>query len=190
MNLCIVPEDHRDDQYIVKPLFEKLLRESDKVPGGKPQVRLYQRTAGIDQIQSKLSDVALRYGHYDAIVVAVDRDCEESRRQSVEEWIDRSDLREVRALTIPCIAVQEVEIWLLGLYDDRLDPYWKDVRSECSLKEFFFHDFLASYGDERAPGGGRKRLMKQGLEEASLSSLLQKCEELQECLDRIEALFE
>lgn len=186
MKIYVVPEDHRLDQHIIGPLFERLLDESD-IPGNH-EVRFEHDTGSFSEIQGVLEDACLKYGHSHVIVVVPDRDCVKNRKETVEKWFEDEDLQELDPQATVCVAIEEVEVWLLALYDDELEPNWTEIRGECDPKEPYFEPFLGEYGDARAVGGGRKRLMKEGLKKTSFSALLQKCEELQQLQERLEAI--
>jgi hypothetical protein len=113
-----------------------------------------------------------------------DRTAEFQRMEREFNTIARASNRSIRLLC--CAAVPEVEAWLLAGHPDKLKIKgwaWNVIRREPSLKEVYFHPFLAQYGSENATDGGRKSLMLDGL--ANYEGIKQRCPELQGLEDRI-----
>jgi hypothetical protein len=82
--------------------------------------------------------------------------------------------------------VQELEAWLLAGHIEKIRSNgwnWSNIRDEVSMKEIYFRPFLDQHGDPAVPGGGRKRLMEEGL--ANYAGIKQRCPELQELENRV-----
>ncbi len=80
-----------------------------------------------------------------------------------------------------------MEAWLLAGHLNKLDKPWSEIRADPSVKEFFFSDFLSSYGDPKAAGGGREGLMLETLE--NYGGLLDRSLELKDLQTRIQNLL-
>ncbi len=86
-----------------------------------------------------------------------------------------------------CAAQPEVEAWLLAGHRDKLLLPWPEVRQHARLKENIFEPFLKEFGDNRSPGGGRERLIRETL--SNYRGLLSVCPELAELEDRLRAFL-
>ena len=80
-----------------------------------------------------------------------------------------------------------MEAWLLAGHLNKLDKPWPEILADPSVKEIFFADFLSSYGDTKAAGGGRERLMLETLE--NYRGLLDRSPELKDLQTRIQNLL-
>jgi hypothetical protein len=76
---------------------------------------------------------------------------------------------------IACLAVEEVEVWLLAVHRENLNAGWLEVRAECDPKERFAEPLLNMLGRD-SPGRGRKGAMR-GLG-AKWKGLLELCPEI------------
>ena len=87
MNVFIIPEDFRNDQYILKPLFTRLFRRigvsstnvlvcQDPLLGGVTEALKSERLAAI---------VERRRGWADVFILCVDRDGVAGRRQRLDQ---------------------------------------------------------------------------------------------------------
>ncbi len=115
----------------------------------------------------------------DLFLLVVDRDC--NRERNVERAADRE--REHPTKLITCVAIQEIEVWLLALHRDRIGDGWTDVRNECDPKERWAEPLLEELGTGR-PGRGRKKAMEAlG---GQIRSLLGVCDELSVLRDRLD----
>ena len=85
MKVLIIPEDFRKDQYILKPLFQRLFKELGR---GSARVTVCQNPllGGIDAAlnSERLADILNLYKMVDIFVLCVDRDGVEGRRQRLD----------------------------------------------------------------------------------------------------------
>ena len=169
MNIFIIPEDFRKDQYILKPLFFRLFR---RLGTRSVRVRVCQDPllGGIDEALKleRLREIIERYPMVDIFVLCVDRDGIVQRRQrldQIEEEFGSPFLAEN--------AWEELETWVLAGLDLPSNWRWGDVRAEVEVKERYFEPLVAQRGLSDSPGGGRKVLD----EEASrrIDTIRQKC---------------
>ena len=111
----------------------------------------------------------------------VDRDC---NRLGAEEKVAVRE-REHGGRLVGCVAIEELEVWMLGLYDQKQLPApWKEIRSHCDPKEQYAEPFLARAGWSTYVGRGRKRAMDE-LGRGTLRRLLARCEELRTLRGRL-----
>lgn len=87
MKLLIIPEDFRKDQYMLKPIFDRLLRN---MGDSSPRVRVCQDPllGGVGEaLKSERIEEILdaNAGMYDAFVLCVDRDGQVGRRQRLDQ---------------------------------------------------------------------------------------------------------
>ena len=174
MNVLIIPEDFRNDQYILKPLFSRLMRTL-----GRPSVHILVCTdpllGGVGEAlkSERIAEVVEKYrGRVDIFILCVDRDGETGRRQRLDQieqefGISNTFLAEN--------AWEEVETWALAGLNLPNGWQWATVRADVHVKERFFEPFADWRGLSDSPGGGRKVLG----EEAShhISAIRQKCPE-------------
>ena len=174
MNILIIPEDFRKDQYILKPLFSRLFRFI-----GKPRVTVDvcrdPLLGGVGEAlkRERIAEVVSKHGGMtDIFILCIDRDGDTNRRQSLNH-IER-EFGNTR-IFLAENAWEEIETWVLaGL---RLPSGWRwtDIRAAIQVKETYFEPLVDQRNLSDAPGGGRKPLG----EEASrrIGAIRQKCRE-------------
>ena len=174
MNILIIPEDFRNDQYILKPLFSRLFRSI-----GKPRVRVEicrdPLLGGFGEAlkSERIEEIVRKHeGMTDIFILCVDRDGEEGRRQRLDQI--EGEFGDTRVFLAEN-AWEEIETWVLAGLDLPKDWNWRTVRSEVQVKEIYFEPLVTQRDLLDAPGGGRKPLG----EEASrrIDAIRQKCPE-------------
>jgi hypothetical protein len=91
-------------------------------------------------------------------LILVDRDCDQNR-------IHRITARESEAQSrgkclFGCLAIEEVEMWALAIYQNELPAPWQEMRQECHPKEAYFIPLVERLGLQNDVGRGRKQIMK------------------------------
>ena len=174
MNVLIIPEDFRKDQYILEPLFSRLMRTyhrtsahilicRDPLLGG---VREALKSERIAEILEKYE------GMIDIFILCVDRDGIVGRRQRLDQ------LETEFGNGLPFLAVnawEELETWVLAGLDLPSDWSWADVRSEVHVKETYFEPLATQQGLSDSADGGRKVLGEQA--SRRINAIRQKCPE-------------
>jgi|CXWK01.1.fsa_nt_gi hypothetical protein len=164
MNVLIIPEDFRNDQYVLKPLITAMLQKL-----GKEQVQVRVCTdpllRGISQALrwENIAQILSRYrGMVDLFLLCVDRDGESGRRERLNalERQATAVLSETR-LFLAENAWQELEVWVLAGHDLPTDWVWREVRQEVHPKEVYFLPFAQQRGLLSEPGEGRKTLANE-----------------------------
>ena len=172
MRVLIIPEDFRKDQYILRPLFRRLLRDI-----GASQIRVEVCTdhlmGGVGEAlkSERLMEIVEQHrGMTDVFILCVDRDGQAGRRQRLDQIEG-----EFGSNFLAQNAWEEIETWALAGLDLPGDWRWQDVRAEVDVKETYFEPFAARRGLSDSPGGGREILG----EEASrrINAIRQKCPE-------------
>lgn len=185
MNVLVIPEDFMNDQYILKPVFARLLQ---RIGVSSPRVSVCQnpRLGGIGEAlkSERINEIVTKYrGMMDVLILCVDRDGEVTRRQRLDQ-IEAEF--EARCVFLAENAWEEIETWVLAGLDLPNDWRWADVRSEVHVKETYFEPIAAQRGLSDSPGGGRRALG----EEASrrIGAIRLKCpEDFDALAQRLEA---
>ena len=178
MNVLIIPEDFRKDQFILKPLFDRLFRRlgapnayveicRDPLLGGVGEALKSERIAEIVRDNRGMTDI---------IILCVDRDGVVGRRQrldDIEAEIQAQFGDRVRFLAEN--AWEELETWVLAGLNLPGEWRWADVRAEVHVKEQYFEPLAVQRGVANSPDGGRKALAEES--SRRINSIRQKCPE-------------
>lgn len=173
MRVLIIPEDFRKDQYILKPLFERLFVEF-QWPNTKVVVCRDPLLRGVTEAlkANRLAEIMESYPMVDIFVLCVDRDGIATRRNRLDEL-------EKTFGTSRCVlavnAWEELETWVLAGLDLPKDWVWAVIRRDISVKEHYFEPLARQRGVADGPGGGRKALGDEAARR--LSAIRQKCRE-------------
>ena len=172
MNILVIPEDFRKDQYILKPLVSRLFRHLG-VPNPRVEVCQDPLLGGIGEAlkTDKLTEIVNgQRGMADIFILCVDRDGSTGRRQRLNELETLFG-----AAFFAENAWEEIETWVLAGLDLPGDWRWADVRAEVQVKERYFDPLAAQRGLADSRGGGRQAL---GLEASRrIRAIRQKCPE-------------
>jgi hypothetical protein len=161
MNVLIIPEDFRNDQYILKPIITEMLKAA-----GSPRARIEVcRRPLLEGISQSLNWENVReileiyVGMVDLFLLCIDRDGQPGRRASLDRVEEQATgiLREGKRL-LGENAWQEIKVWVLAGHDLPGDWVWREIREEVHPKEVYFEPFAKQRGVHQTPGGGRKML--------------------------------
>lgn len=185
MNVLIIPEDFRNDQYILGPLVTAMFAGLD-FPRTKVLVCQEPRLRGVAEAMNRerLGDVLDRYPMVDLFMLCVDRDGETSRDDAlrgIEAWA-AAKLGHRRRL-LGCCAQEEVEVWLLAGLDLPPAWRWRDIRGSRNPKEEYFEKLAKMCSVADGPGGGRRALGARAAR--NYRRVAQLCPELAELADRL-----
>ena len=186
MRVLVIPEDFRNDQYLLKPLFERLFRAIGKT---RTRVRVCQDPllGGVDQAlnSERVREIVEQHrGMTDIFILCVDRDGNRGRRTRLDQI--EAELRN-GCTFLAENAWEEVETWALAGLDIPPTWRWTDVRAEVHVKERYF-DVLAQERDVAdGLGGGRKALGDEAAR--NIPAIRRKCpEDFDALARRLEAL--
>lgn len=188
MNILIIPEDFRKDQYILKPLFERLFVSFGK---RRAKVRVCQDPllGGVAEAlkPERISEIVARYeGMTQIFVLCVDRDGSEGRRRRLDRL--EKGFGDGRVFVAEN-AWEELETWVLAGIDLPKDWRWADVRAEIHVKERYFDVLARDRGVADGPGGGRKALGEEAAHR--ISRIRRKCvEDFDRLSRRLEATID
>ena len=176
MNVLVIPEDFRKDQYILKPLFTRLFQALGK---GHARVRvcLDPLLGGIGEAlkSERMAEVVEKHrGMTDIFILCVDRDGNTNRRQRLDSLEQKFGSGQP-FLFLAENAWEELETWVLAGLQLPVDWDWKTVRGEAQVKERYFKSLVDQRNLSDAPGGGRKLLAEEA--SRSIGAIRQKCPE-------------
>lgn len=179
MNVLVIPEDFRKDQYILKPIVEQLARE---VGWTKARVIVCQDPllGGIGEALKwdRIAEILNRYrSMVDLFLLLVDRDQVEGRRMQLDRLEEQArQYLSGSAFFFAENAYEELEVWVLAGHDLGTSIRWQDVRAERDPKEQYFEPLAKRRNLLGEPGQGRKTLSKEAA--GRYSRIRQLCPEL------------
>ena len=164
MRVMIIPEDFRNDQYILRPLFDRLFKRIgaasvevliclDPLLGGVEEaLKLERLTEIVEQNRGKI----------DIFILCVDRDGREGRRRRLDQLEAEF---QGRFVFFAENAWEEIETWVLAGLNLPSSWRWADIRAEVQVKERYFEPLVARRGLAGTLGGGRKALGARSIPE-------------------------
>ena len=186
MNIVVIPEDFRKDQYILKPLFTQLFK---RLGASNPKVDIcrdpllggFGEALKINKLAEIVDD---QQGMTDIFILCVDRDGVVERRERLGQ-IEAEF--QGKCVFFAENAWEEVETWALAGLDLPGHWRWADVRAEVQVKERYFEPLAVRRGLASASEYSRRGLNSEEArriwqvlgEEASrrIRAIRQKCPE-------------
>ena len=173
MNVLVIPEDFRKDQYMLKPIVEAIMREVGK-PTAKVRVCQDPLLGGIDQALKweRIEEIINRYkGMINLFLLCVDRDGKQVRKGSLNKIEQQAaTILTTGKLLLAENAWQEIEVWVLAGHILPPDWNWQLIRKEVHPKENYFLPFAEMRSALRSsaslslldePGEGRRTLAEE-----------------------------
>lgn len=185
MNVLVIAEDYRLDQYILKPLVEAMMKAA-----GKPRARVEMcrnpMLRGLPQVLNwdHLQEVTEVNPLADMYLLIVDRDKEAGRQEQLQAL--EAKAREVLPAEKTLLAVgaqQEVEAWLLAGHKLPRAWSWRAIREERDVKEHYYQPFAEQREVSARLGRGRKVLGEEAAR--NYNRVRQLCPEVAELDERI-----
>jgi nitroreductase len=179
VKVLVIPEDPRLDQYILKPVVERIFADLGKAP--RITVLPNPRLRGVAEALNPdiLSRIVATYSMNDLFLVLVDRDGDEARAT-----VARTREAEHPGRLFVCLAIEEIEVWMLAIHSETLGTGWREIRAEIHPKERFAQPFLKERAPKLDAGQGRAWAMRDlG---GQWRGVLRRCPELEELKRRIE----
>ena len=187
MRILVISEDFRNDQYILKPLFERLLRSIGK-PNAHIEICRDPLLGGVGEAlkTERIREIVNQYeGMTDLFILCVDRDGDQGRRMRLDN-IETEFVSTDRTF-LAVNAWEEIETWALAGLDLPKDWRWQDIRAEVDVKENYFQPLARQRGVADGLGRGRRALGEEAAR--NLPAIRWKCREDFDALaQRIEAV--
>jgi hypothetical protein len=180
VKVLVIPEDPSLDQFILKPVVERIFADLGKAP--RVTVLLNPRLRGVAQALNPdiLSGIVANYPMNDLFLVLVDRDGDEARAATASA----REFEHPNRLFV-CMAIEEIEVWMLAIHSDALGMGWREIRAEIHPKERLAKPFLQERAARLEAGEGRAWAMRDLGKQ--WRGVLQRCPELDELKRRIES---
>ncbi len=186
MRVMVIPEDFRNDQFLLKPLFQRLFRSIGKA---RARIRICQDPllGGVGEAlkSERIQEVVDQHkGMTDVFILCVDRDGDQARRTRLDQLEEKFG----RDLAFESEnAWEEIETWALAGLDLPADWQWTAVRAEVHVKERFFDVLASERGVADGPGGGRRALGEEAAR--NIARIRLKCpEDFDDLARRLEVL--
>jgi len=165
VNVLVVPEDFRKDQFILKPIVRALLAEvgcakakvevcKDPLIGGITEALKWQ----------VIEPILARYRWYvDLFLLCVDRDCSEGRVGALRGLEEKAQaMLGTGRFFLAENAWQELEVWILAGHDKLpKDWKWNEICAERDPKERYYLPFAKLSGCMDHPAEGRGTLANE-----------------------------
>lgn len=165
INVLIIPEDFRKDQYVLKPIIEKMMASIDV--RARVRVCMDPKLGGVGEALKweQMQKIVNRYrGMTRIFLLIIDRDCDENRRAKLDALEQKAEamLAGANCCFLAENAWQELEVWVLaGVSDLPNDWSWKAIRQDCDPKENYYLPYARQQNADREPHGGRESLTKK-----------------------------
>ena len=175
MKVLVIPEDFRNDQYILKPLFKQLMQSIGK-QNARVEVCSDPLLGGIGEAMKskRIEEIVDGYdGMIDVFILCVDRDGVLERRQRLEQI--ENEFNEDGRCFLAENAWEELETWVLAGLNLPRAWRWSDIRAEVHVKERYFVELAKDRSVADGPGRGRKALGKEAARR--IRTIRQKCPE-------------
>jgi hypothetical protein len=163
MNVLVIPEDFRKDQYMLKPILTAMLRTlgrpvrlevcQDPLLGGVSEALKWER------IQEIIEQYAWKVNLF---LLCVDRDGQAGRRSALDAIEERARrILPTGSRFLAENAWQEIEVWVLAGHDLPAGWHWRAIRDEPNPKERYYRPFADLRGTLESPGEGRRQLAEE-----------------------------
>lgn len=175
MKVLIIPEDFRNDRYVLKPLFKRLFRDIGK-PHANIEVCQDPLLGGVGEAlkPQRIQEIVDQYDWVTDIIfiLCIDRDGDQGRRAQLDDIETKFGNGRV---FLAENAWEESETWVLAGLGLPKGWRWSDVRAEIHVKERYFEPLARKRGVAASLGGGRKALGEEA--SRSIGAIRQKCPE-------------
>jgi hypothetical protein len=160
MNVMIIPEDFRKDQFILQPIIAAMLAALGK-PRAKVEVCRDPLLGGIAQALNvdELEQIVKDRPTIDLFLLCVDRDGEQGRRDQLNrlEAALQPKVQKAGGTFLGENAWQEIEVWTIAGHQLLPGLQWSYIRAERDSKEAYFEPLAQAHGLDNEDDGGRKQ---------------------------------
>ena len=191
MNVLIIPEDFRKDQYIVAPIIRKMLAQIGKA-NANVRVCLDPLMGGISEATKweRIQEVIDMYPMVQVFLLIVDRDGIETRRLTLDRLEQKAaeHLGTTGRMLLAENAWQEIEVWAIAGQPLPREWKWAEVRQHRDPKEAYFEPLAINRNLTNEPGEGRTTLGREAA--ANYTRVRSLCvEDLQQLENRLRAVL-
>ena len=161
MKVIVIPEDFRNDQYVLKPII-KAMFQNLQIPSVTVRVCQDPALGGVAQALNfdRIDEIVNRYkGMTDVFLLCIDRDGIPGRRDRLDQ-IEKHAAASLKSdqFFFAENAWQEIEVWALAGHELPAEWTWRTIREEIHPKEKYFIPFSKKKNLFDEPGEGRKTL--------------------------------
>ena len=192
MNVLVIPEDFRKDQYVLKPIVIAMMKAIGK-PKAKVIVCKDPLLGGFGEAlkEERIREILERYkGMVDLFLLCVDRDGNINRKQRLIDLEEKAaEILNSDRLFLAENAWQEVEVWVLAGHDLPKEWHWQSIRAEIKPKTYYFEPFAKQRNLLDSPAQGRKLLAEEAAQRYSRIRALCR-EDIGALEDRIHVWFD
>ncbi len=181
MKVLIIPEDPTYDQYIVKPVIQRVMQDCELRAHVDVLFNPHIRGARQALKQMTIEGIISDYPMIDLLILVVDRDCDrEDHSKKATARVGEQPDRQT------CLPGRRRGGGLdVALHHRELRVRWSEVRSECDTKERFAEPLLDELGATPSIGRGRKKAMREiG---RSWTGLKSRCPEINDLVEQVRA---
>jgi len=161
MNVMIIPEDFRKDQFVLQPIISAMFAALGK-PRAKVEVCLDPLLGGISRAMDaeELLQIVKDRPMVDLFLLLVDRDGEAGRRGGLDnlEAALFPGSQKAGGAFLAENAWQEIEVWTIAGHRPLPGWQWDNIRGERDSKEAYFEPLAKAHGLGSEDDGGRKKL--------------------------------
>ena len=160
--VLVVTEDFRRDQFIARPLVERIANEFRSQV--LVEVCRRPKLGGIAKLFSEAflrEEILALYPMFDVIVLLADRDGAVGRERSIGEVAKR--LVTPKQKVIGTAMIEELEIIVLAGHPTANAWDWRTMRGDPDIKNTYFRRLVEQTGTAAQPFEGRAALMKEAM---------------------------
>lgn len=163
MNVLVIPEDFRKDQYMLKPIVTAMLNWIDVA--ARVEVCQDPLLGGISEALKweRILDIIEQYSwKVQLFLLCVDRDGNANRRLALD-GLERkaTEVLKTNRRFLAENAWQEIEVWVLAGHDWPAEWNWASIRAERDAKEAYYQPYAKLRGVFNSPGEGRRTLAEE-----------------------------
>ena len=163
MNILIIPEDFRKDQYMLQPIVKAMMEALGK---SKAKIKVCQDPllGGVVEALKweRIEEIIDRYRMVDLFLLCVDRDGKAGRKQVLDKIEQQSaQVLPQGKVLLAENAWQEIEVWVLAGHHLPSEWNWQTIRQEVNPKETYFIPLAKERNLLATPGEGRKILAEE-----------------------------
>jgi hypothetical protein len=169
LNVLVIPEDFRKDQYVLAPIVSRILQEVGK-PRARVEICKDPLLGGVANALNwdKISEVIDMYPMVQLFLLIVDRDAKPNRRTALDGIEEKAALKlGGNRKLFGENAWQEIEVWALAGQDLTGADSWQVIRAEEHPKEKYFEPVATSRGLTKEPGEGRTTMGREAAQNYS-----------------------